>query len=180
MQWILLLALCVPAFAFANAGVPMIFLGVPFMLAMLIPVIGIEIFRYSKVRGESPKQLWKRVTVANLVSTVAGYPLSWLLLLGVEFATTQGSALGLSNGWTRLAAVTLQAAWLIPYESELWWMIPIAGIVGLVPAFFLSIWLERAILKFPRKEVLDAHILSYLFLVLVLVVQLIVSIPKAA
>jgi hypothetical protein len=37
-----------------------------------------------------------------------------------------GGALGLSNVWTKFYAVTVQAPWLIPYESEFGWMIPAA------------------------------------------------------
>lgn len=41
----------------------------------------------------------------------------------------------------RLAAVTLQAAWLVPYEKHLAWMVP-AAVVLLVPCFALSVFVE--------------------------------------
>ena len=84
------------------------------------------------------------------------------------------------NAWTRLKAVTLQAAWLIPYESELHWMVPVAGMVGLVPAFFISVWMERLVLKrfsfgemqFPIRGIWRANMWSYAFLLVLLLLML--------
>ena len=50
-------------------------------------------------------------------------------------ATGGGRAFGIDSSWQRVFAVTVQAAWLIPYESELNWMVPLAAIVLLVPFF---------------------------------------------
>lgn len=63
-------------------------------------------------------------------------------------------AWGLATPATRLAAVTLQAAWLIPYEPHLHWMVPAASVVLLVPSFIVSIWLERWVLRrrWPERD----------------------------
>lgn len=176
LQLSTLLAALVPDKAAADVGVPMIFLGFPFMLLAFIPVCLLEILIFARKMHVPSKNLIKPVVLANLVSTIVGYPLSWALLLGLEFLTTGGSALGLSNLWRMAAAVTLQAAWLIPYESELRWMIPVAGMVGLVPAFFLSVWIEHWTLrkfpmgesKFQRDHVRLANLASYAFLYAIL------------
>ena len=46
-----------------------------------------------------------------------------------------GSAMGMDSPVKLLAAVTVQAAWLIPYESHLHWMIPAAATTLLIPSF---------------------------------------------
>ena len=58
---------------------------------------------------------------------LAGVPLAWLVMLVLGLITTGGSALGLNSPVKKLVAVTLQAAWLIPYEENLFWMIPCAA-----------------------------------------------------
>lgn len=166
--------------AFADAGVPMVIFGFPFMLAVFIPVCMVELRVFSRTMAIPVRPLVKPVVLANLVSTVAGYPLSWGVMLGLEFLSTGGAAWGLSNVWTALASVTLQAAWLVPYESELYWMIPAAGLVGLIPAFFISVVLERFILarftvsgsSFEKHAVWKANLCSYLLLATILVALL--------
>jgi hypothetical protein len=37
----------------------------------------------------------------------------------------------------------LSAAWLVPYENQLHWLIPAATLVLLVPYFFVSVLVER-------------------------------------
>ena len=173
--------LCVlfPNQAAADAVVPMVALGFPFMLVAFVPVCLIEIWFYARASALPWKRLCSPVLIANGASTLVGYPLSWALLLGVETVTTMGQSEPL-NAWTRLKAVTLQAAWLIPYESELHWMVPVAGMVGLVPAFFISVWMERLVLKrfsfgemqFPIRGIWRANMWSYAFLLVLLLLML--------
>ena len=175
-----------PCIVFADAGVPMVFLGFPFMLAVFIPVCALEIYILSRAMNLAPKFVSKPVIIANSVSTLFGYPLSWLFLLLVEEITTGGKVLQFSDFWNSVGSVTLQAAWLIPYESDLYWMVPVAGIVGLLPAYFISVWLEFLVLKkvsvkniiFHKKDVRNANLASYAFLLLILVIILIVAILK--
>lgn len=167
--------------AMADAGVPMIFLGLPFAVCVLIPVILIECFTYSKILKVEFKKTIKPTAISNLVSTLLGYPLSWLILLALEFTTTGGFAPNISTAMGKVIAVTLQAAWLMPFESELHWMIPVAGLIGLIPAFFLSIFIEKWILKkFFWKDLPNlnraswlANFYSYLLLILILLVILV-------
>ena len=81
----------------------------------------------------------------------------------------------------RLAAVTVQSAWLIPYETELRWMVPAAGLVLLVPCLLVSIGVEQWRLRrywpevAPRRVVgaaVLANIASYLVLAAYWAVQL--------
>lgn len=170
---ILLFLLSIPSLAFADAGLPMIVLTFPAMLVALIPIVVIEGVIYRRSFDVNYKSALGASFVSNLVSTIVGVPFAWLLLFGVEMLTTQGAALGLDSLLKKIIAVTLQAAWLIPYENDLYWMIPVAAMVGFIPAFFISVYLERWIVrKFFRsidkiklnKTVWRANIKSYVYL----------------
>lgn len=159
----------------ANAGVPMLFLHIPTILVALLPIIAIEAFVAQRLLGRPiRKSLWP-ITAANVVSMLLGFPLLWLFGVLGQMLVGGGSAYGLGSWWLKLYAVTVQAPWLIPYESDLFWMIPAAGLAMLIPAFSLSVWLERVVLQWfwkeEQKNVLRrfsfrAHCASYLVLVL--------------
>lgn len=136
-----------PSICFADIGVPMLALEMPFMLPALIPIILIEVAIFKRGLKNSYKEVILPVASANLVSTLLGFPLVWALVLGIELLSTGGYALGLLTMWEKIASVTLQAAWLIPYGSDLYWMEPIALMVGLIPAFFASVYIEYFVIR---------------------------------
>jgi hypothetical protein len=154
----------------ADAGVPMLFVEFPAMLFALVPVIAAEFLVAKKYLSVTPKSTLKGIVVANLVSTIFGFPLLWILLVVAELSFGGGGAHGLATLSQRIYAVTVQAPWLIPYESDLSWMIPVAGLYLLVPAFFVSVFLERWVCQKLwknqnpeelRKFSWIAHIVSY-------------------
>jgi len=145
--------LCVPGIASANAGVPMIFLAIPVLGVSIIPIIIIESIVLSKQLELAAPVAFKTATISNLVSTIVGIPLTWLLLVLIQMLTGGGGAYGLDTALGKVLSVTLQAAWLIPYESDLHWMIPVAGLVLLVPFFFVSWWSEY----FVSRKMLKDH-----------------------
>jgi len=49
----------------------------------------------------------------------------------------------LNDPWLSIYSVTAQAPWLIPYEDKLYWMIPSAMLILLVPTFFMSVLVEQ-------------------------------------
>jgi hypothetical protein len=158
----------------ADAGLPMIFLELPAMLLGLIPVVVAEYVVARKMLNLTPMSASKALVAANLASTLVGFPLVWGLLLAVQLGVGGGSAYGLRTFWTRAYAVTVQAPWLIPYEQDLKWMIPIAALYLLIPAFFASVYVERWIcLRFwPDQERARirrfswiAHFVSYAVLI---------------
>ncbi|HXG58787.1 MAG TPA: hypothetical protein VNL91_07170 [Thermoanaerobaculia bacterium] len=124
----------------------MIFVTMPMMVSALVPVIAIEALILTR-RLRSP--FWATTACAslsNLLSTLIGIPLTWSLLAGIQLLTGGGRAYDALNTLRgRLLAVTWQAPWLIPYESELHWMIPFAILVLLVPFFFASYAIESAV-----------------------------------
>ena len=167
--------LCIPGEASANAGVPMIFLVMPVLGLSIIPIVIIEAIYLGKTLELASESAIKTATISNLVSTLVGVPLTWFLLVLIQMLAGGGGAFGLDTTLGKVLSVTLQAAWLIPYESDLHWMIPVAGLVLLIPFFFVSWWSEylvsRKILNnYPaqrvKSEVRNANILTYALLAL--------------
>lgn len=151
-----LLAFARPAPA-ADAGIPMLVFAWPIMWVVLIPVILIEWVYLRRRCADSSRRVLKHVAVANLVSTALGIPLTWIILVFAEL--TAQSALGklhadgLAQKVLGIASAPLQAAWLMPFEQSLYWMIPTAEAILLIPFFFASWWLEG----FWLSRTLDAH-----------------------
>jgi hypothetical protein len=154
----------------ADAGLPMIFFELPAMLLCFLPVVVAEFIVARKMFDLTPTKASKALVAANLASTLVGFPIVWGLLLAVQLCVGGGSAYGLRTFWARAYAVTVQAPWLIPYEKDLRWMIPIAALYLLIPAFFASVYLERWIcVKFwtdqekpkIRRFSWIAHFVSY-------------------
>ncbi len=167
---LVLLALAAPAVAYANAGVPMLFLAMPAFLISLAPIIAIETQYISKSLGLPIGQSLKTVSLSNVASTIIGIPLAWFLLVVIQVVTGGGSAYGVDSVMGKILAVTWQAPWLIPYEEDLNWMIPVAGLVLLIPFFFISWWSEYIVSKSlnktlpPRaiwRKVRNANLITY-------------------
>lgn len=131
----------------ADAGLPMLVLMWPGFIVALVPVIYIEIRVLSKRLGMTPKELRYPVTMANVVSTVFGIPLAWLAMLAVELITTKGRSYGIETFGQKFVASVLQAAWLIPYENEFFWLVPVALTVNFAMAFLVSWFLEAWLLS---------------------------------
>ncbi len=170
-----------PSLAFADIGIPMIFITFPSMLVALVPIILVEAAVYKKSFEIAYKNALMPSFASNLVSTIVGVPLAWALLLSIELLTTQGRSLGIATLLDKIIAVIVQAGWLVPYEEELYWMIPIAAIVGFIPAFFISVFIEYHIVKiffksFDRtkikRAVWKANIITYIILSFLLVLFL--------
>ena len=131
----------------ANMGVPMIFIQLPMMLIALLPVIVVEaVVHHLQLNIERRRAIWGAVR-ANLWSTLVGVPVAWAAQTFVQVTLGGGRAWGIETPLDRLAAVTLQSAWLIPYEGELRWMIPAASLVLLVPCLLVSIYVEQRVLR---------------------------------
>ena len=162
--------LLVPGTTYANAGVPMLFLAMPAFLISLVPIIAVETFYLAKALALSHRQSLKTVSLSNVASTVIGIPLTWLVLVLVQMVTGGGGAYGIDTVMGKILAVTWQSPWLIPYEDDLDWMIPAAGLVLLIPFFFTSWWSEYVVSKWLNKslrpesikqEVRNANLITY-------------------
>jgi len=159
----------------------------PASWVLFIPIVVIEAWVARRIVELDWQTSLKKAGIANAVSTLVGIPLTWGVLGVIEIILSQGGrAYGINTLSGKLIAVTLQAPWLIPYESDLNWMIPSASIFLLIPFFFASVFIERWV--FGWKSQLDkakiktwswkANLLTYGLLQLVLVCFLIYGITK--
>lgn len=159
----------------ANAGVPMLGVQMGLMVLALIPIVVVE-GAILRVRLAKPlSQSLFASAIANLASTFVGLPLTWTALVCAELASGSDAYHPLETPLQRIVAVTLQAPWLGPYESDdLRWMTPAASLVLLVPFFFVSALVESALVSrlwkdLPRRRVRAAtwiaNALSYAGLV---------------
>ncbi len=171
----------------ANTGVPMIALHLPWMVLLLLPIIGIEFAVARAMRSSLDTKVIPGIIVANLVSTLVGLPLTWGMMLILNIVTTGTTAMGLKTLPALLASVVLQSSWLVPYRDQLPWMIPTATLVLLLPYFFVTVYVERLVLaklwkSHPRQLVRDfswkANLTSYGILALCTATWLIVVLLK--
>ena len=136
---------------YADAGVPMIFLTLPAMGILLIPIILVEGFLCKKWLGLPTWEAMKLNAASNLVSTLIGVPLAWAVMFGIEFLAF--SAIEHSNAiqnWdspiVRVVSL-LSSAWLGPFSDKNIWVIPAATLVLLVPFFFASYAVEYLVIR---------------------------------
>ncbi|MEM9167948.1 MAG: hypothetical protein AAGB48_13100 [Planctomycetota bacterium] len=143
----------------ANAGIPMLMVYGPLMLAALLPVVLVEAGIVKALTGGSYGQWSLRVGLANAASTVVGVPLTWIALVVIQLSIGGGSAHGLETFWQRVYAATVQAPWLIPYEDDLGWMIGGAGLTLSLPFFLVSMLIEYWVLsRLTRRNVPEERI----------------------
>lgn len=186
----LILITVTPLPAFANVGVPMIFLTFPAMLTALLPIILIESVVIKKALNIPMKKALMSNGTANLVSTIGGFPLAWGLLFGLELLTTRGSCgPGFKTISSSIITAILESAWLCPWKEHMYWLIPVAFINCLIAAFFLSILIEYFIMRKMLKEydknavkkvTYKANIVSYSMLVIFNIGYLIYNIAEKA
>lgn len=184
----IVLIIMMPVSVYADAGVPMIFISYPLMLCSLLPVIIIETIIFSKVTNLSYEKSIRSSGISNSVSTLAGFPLAWLLLLFIEIITTGGRCgPGFDTTQSSLITVIVEAAWLCPWEDQFYWMVPAAFIISLIAAFIISIFIEYLInrriykeydRKLIRRATVYSNICSYVFLIIISIVYLIHSVLK--
>lgn len=163
----------------------------PLYFIAFIPIVLIEAFPLRKQLNLSFKHALLTTTVSNIVSTLFGVPLVWLILVTIQMLTPGGTGTypELSTFSRYVMGVTLQAPWLIPYESQFYWMVPTAVMVLLIPMFFMSYFCEYIIslMLLNRKSdnfdpeniqhgVWIGNIRSYLFLIMLVATYLIYGI----
>ncbi len=134
----------------ANIGVPMI--GAYWLPAWLafIPVVAIEAWWARRVLANGWPKAIASTFAANAVSTLVGIPLVWFLWAVIQLRFF-GTALGLDNPAKGLYAVTIQAAWLVPYERDLWWMLPTAALALTAVFCVMSIAVEWVVMRFLQR-----------------------------
>ena len=125
----------------------MLFVQMPLLLVTLPVVIAVEAMLCRRWLGVSWKQTWKSAGIANALSTVAGFPILWVALVIIQMVVGGGGVPKWPEPWFSVYTVTVQAAWLLPFEHRLYWMIPTACMVLLIPAFFVTVFIEKMVYR---------------------------------
>lgn len=160
----------------ANMGVPMLFVQMPAIVAALLPIIAIEALFIRPRLAISYSEAFAGTSVANIASTLVGIPVAWFILVVPEMlfeAHIYKFADRLAEFSSPLS-MTFQLLttfpWLDPDETRLYWTVPVASALLLIPSYFASIWLERPICRriwrhvdssTTRRAVTHANQLSY-------------------
>lgn len=195
---VLIAALALPAVA--DAGVPMLAVTWPGMLLALVPIVLLEAWVLKLRLGLAARSSLRFSLLANLASTVVGIPITWGVLVVLEMIVMAlGGGIAVSAPWQRLLSVTVYAPWLVPYESELYWMVP-GATLALLPAYFLASWaIEYRVIQFllrreasrrsepdrsatagrsVRRAVLAANAASYVLLAILTLVWLAMAVTR--
>jgi len=163
---------------FANVGVPMLFIGLPYMVAVLVPVVLIEAVWYWRFLRLPWPRAWRGAVWANLWSTLVGLRVAWLV-----WTVVAGMSVGLAHHWrlfTQEQFLESYAVGFLVLVGTSGWLAPSpgvdevlllgAGLVLLLPAYLVSyLWeaqlLRRAWPELPaaevRRQVWRAHLLTY-------------------
>lgn len=177
----------IPAFCYADAGLPMIIYAYPFMILGLIPIILIESISMKNMLQIDLKKSIIICSSSNIFSTLLGVPLAWMLLVFLQIITGGDGNIITGTFLDKVIEVTWQAPWLLPDEENFHWMVPCAMLFLLIPFFFVSWWSEYQISKILikyidrkkiRTAVLYSNIYSYIFLGMVIILLWIIGIFK--
>ena len=141
-----------PLAARADIGVPLVAVFLPPMWLALIPIILLEAALLARMLSASFGRALLPSTIGNVVTAIVGVPLTWLALAIAELVCC-GTARGLGTIGAKAYAVTVQAPWLIPYEQDLGWMIPIALVVIAIPCLVVTVAVEGLVNRrfFPNE-----------------------------
>jgi hypothetical protein len=198
-KWLsfLVLALCaVPVLA--NTGAPMVAITLPMMILLLVPIILIEGVIVKRDLCITWKQSFRVVTVANLITTFIGLPLSnivsWLLAIIAKFAVPNSSFVThrtvlkatLGSYWfdDHFFTFTADGKLVRPFPNEPAWYfvvaLSIAWSINLIASFYLEYMHMRRHIEAPKSSLwrtsLKANSASYLFL---LVITMLVAYKKS-
>jgi hypothetical protein len=162
----------------ANAGIPMIFVQYPLMIKALVPVVIVEALLIRRWVHLSYRDAFMGVTTANLLSTLAGFPLAWVAMFAIEVAFMEPLGLA-ADKWhwhffySPFFQVVVGMAWIGPVDQAGYWLVPLAAALLLIPSFFVSVLLERFICRLAwtsadpaalRRGVFRANLASYIVL----------------
>jgi Ankyrin repeats (3 copies) len=141
----------------ANIGLPTVALYLPFAWFALVPIILIEAGYGARQYNLSFRRAFLAQATANCLSTLIGIPITWLVLVLIQFVTLPGG---------------VGPAWLLP--DPRWWNVTLAIAVLTVVFYFMSVVTEGFIVarffrEIPRQTIrrwmIQANGITYVLLV---------------
>ena len=121
-------------------GLPMIFPSISLMAIAIVPIVFIEAFLVASILQVDVKRVFAPVTIANLVSTLLGIPVTWFVLALLQIGSV--IVLGTVAKWipsTDLFSLTLGAPWVFPgHDNEK--LIILGAMLFLLIPYGLASW----------------------------------------
>lgn len=149
-----------PGMATANAGIPMLAIAWPAYWLALLPVILFEAGRAQRMAGLTWRQSLKMAAWANLVSTLAGIPMTWGFLLILQIGILAGVTfleVDTPSVMTSVFLFPFMSAWVPPYENT--WAIYAAFVILAIPFCLASIiieaWVAKRVIPTADPSLLD-------------------------
>lgn len=145
----------------ANMGVPMIAIQMPAMLWAFVPIVMLESLLVRDRLSLRPFKVFSIVAAANLYSTLIGIPVAWFVITYVQ-------TLNVEAGLGRVPAhfhadpnsplwacyeVLISFGWLHGHKTNLYWMVPLASALLLIPSYFVSVWLEGRVCRRAWRQI---------------------------
>jgi hypothetical protein len=102
------------------------------------------------------------VAAANLYSTLIGIPVAWCVILFVQIQLDPNLGLGEIPGYFHADRnspiwacyeVLIHFAWLSGHKANLYWMVPLASALLLIPSYFVSVWLEGRVCRHAWRQI---------------------------
>jgi len=150
----------------ANVGLPMIFWQMPVAAIALLPVVVLESLIAVLILKQPFRPVLLRVFAANALSTFVGIPIAWVVMFifNILLNTIDPRRHGYDTPWDAFESLIRQAAWLFPSDGHMFWLIPAATLVLLLPYFLVSIFIERWLLRrtFPDIEPYRLNLAAWL------------------
>jgi len=139
--------LLVPTLAWANVGVPMLAVAWPVSWVAFIPICILEAVMAKRMLKLTVYQAAKVSVLANLVSTLVGIPLAWLIAGVAGYASFYLSIAMLPKSVEWLSApfrILAYSAWMPPISSAPW-LVMVAGVVLCMPFYIASVMIETEV-----------------------------------
>jgi len=138
-----------------------------------VPMVILEVFWLKRGFALAWATALKAGLFSRLASCFLGVPITWGLLAILQFASGGGMPLGIELPIEKVLAVTLQAPWVMPYEDDLKWIVPLACTFLYIPLLFVFVRVESAVCilllslvdpQLIRGTIVRVNLLSYLML----------------
>lgn len=128
---------------YANLGIPMIAVQMPLLSGALPAVIFLEAALLRRWYSLDWPTALKPVILANAVSTLLGIPVLWFILMMAQASFVEPHLSGvrplMPAPWIE---VLFKPAWINFIPGERYWMVPLAFLILLIPAFFMTLVVE--------------------------------------
>lgn len=123
----------------ANIGLPKVMVCLPPVWLALVPIIFIEsgygTWRYRFPLGRS----LAAQSIANCLSTLIGIPITWLILVPVQFVALEWSGGVIPKSLFPILSPVLGAAWLAPGNEQGWWILAVVIAVWTFFFYLMSV-----------------------------------------